>query len=40
MPETTKPTNRILAALPKKEYQRLLPNMEKVDLINAIRNLY
>lgn len=33
MPETTKPNNQILAALPKKEYQRLLPDLEEFDLI-------
>ncbi len=35
MPETTKPNNRILAALPKKEYQRLLPDSEKFELVYA-----
>ncbi|MGI8788072.1 MAG: Crp/Fnr family transcriptional regulator [Pyrinomonadaceae bacterium] len=33
MPETAKPNNQILAALPKKEYQRLLPDLEEFDLI-------
>jgi CRP-like cAMP-binding protein len=36
MPNTTKPLatvlNRLLAALPKKEYQRLLPSLEQVTL--------
>ncbi|MGI9034744.1 MAG: Crp/Fnr family transcriptional regulator [Pyrinomonadaceae bacterium] len=35
MPETSKPNNRILAALPKKEYQRLLSDLERIDLIYA-----
>ena len=29
----TSTPNRLLAALPKKEYERLLPNLEKVDLV-------
>lgn len=33
MSETTKPANRLLAALPAKEYSRLLPNLEEISLI-------
>lgn len=33
MSETSKPANRLLAALPKKEYQQLLPKLEQVELI-------
>ena len=33
MSETTNPTNRLLAALPAKEYNRLLPKLEKISLI-------
>lgn len=33
MSENSKPNNKILAALPKKEYQRLLPDLENFDLI-------
>ena len=33
MRETAKPKNRLLAALPKNEYQRLLPKLEQIDLI-------
>ena len=33
--ETTKPTNRLLAALPAKEYARLLPKLEEVSLTYA-----
>ncbi|MDQ3129480.1 MAG: Crp/Fnr family transcriptional regulator [Acidobacteriota bacterium] len=33
MPETTKPNNRLLAALPAKEYQRLLPKLKEIPLI-------
>ena len=32
MSENTKPANRLLAALPGKEYQHLLPNLEEVPL--------
>lgn len=32
MSKTIKPTNRLLAALPAKEYQRLLPKLEEVSL--------
>ncbi|MEO6589003.1 MAG: Crp/Fnr family transcriptional regulator [Pyrinomonadaceae bacterium] len=35
MPETAKSNNQILAALPKKEYQRLLPDLQKFDLVYA-----
>ncbi len=35
MSDNSKPNNKILAALPKKEYQRLLPDLEQVDLIFA-----
>lgn len=33
MSANTNPKNRILAALPKKEYQRLFPRLEKFELI-------
>ena len=33
MSETTKPSNRLLAALPAKEYNRLLPKLRKIPLI-------
>ncbi len=33
MSETTKPTNRLLAALPAKEYKRLLPKLKETSLI-------
>lgn len=40
MPEkNAKPNNRLLAALPKKEYQNLLPKLEKFDL-NYAENIY
>lgn len=43
MPETKKTStlvkNRLLAALPKKEYQNLLPGLEKIDL-NYGENIY
>ena len=39
MTETGKPFNRLLAALPEKEYQNLLPNLERVALIYA-ENIY
>ena len=40
MPEkNTKPNNRLLAALSKKEYQNLLPKLEKFDL-NYTENIY
>lgn len=32
MSENTKPANRLLAALPVKEYQHLLPKLEEVPL--------
>lgn len=32
MSETTKPANRLLAALPAKEYQRLFPKLEEISL--------
>ncbi len=32
MSETTKPANRLLAALPVKEYTRLLPKLEEISL--------
>lgn len=35
MSENSKPNNQILAALPEKEYQRLLPDLERFDLIYA-----
>lgn len=35
MSENTKPANRLLAALPAKEYSRLLPKMEEVSLTFA-----
>lgn len=35
MSETTKPTNRLLAALPAKEYARLLPKLEDISLAYA-----
>ena len=35
MSETTKPANHLLAALPAKEYQRLLPKLEEVSLTYA-----
>ena len=31
-PNTNKPINRLLAALPKEDYQRLLPHLEPVEL--------
>ena len=33
MSKNVKPNNRILAALPKKEFQRLLPDLKKIELI-------
>ena len=39
MPETAKPSNRLFAALPKNEYQRLLPKLERIALIFA-ENIY
>jgi CRP-like cAMP-binding protein len=35
MSENTKPANRLLAALPAKEYQRLLPKLEEISLTYA-----
>ncbi len=35
MSETTKPANRLLAALPAKEYERLLPKLEEISLTYA-----
>ncbi len=35
MSEATKPTNRLLAALPAKEYTRLLPKLEEISLVFA-----
>lgn len=35
MSETTKPANQLLAALPAKEYQRLLPKLKEVSLTYA-----
>ena len=35
MSETTKPANRLLAALPDKEYERLLPKLEEISLTYA-----
>ncbi len=35
MPGNTKPANRLLAALPVKEYNRLLPKLEEVSLTYA-----
>lgn len=35
MSENTKPANRLLAALPAKEYNRLFPKLEEVSLICA-----
>jgi CRP-like cAMP-binding protein len=35
MSETIKPGNRLLAALPAKEYQRLLPKLEEISLTYA-----
>lgn len=35
MSEITKPANRLLAALPVKEYKRLLPKLEEMSLIYA-----
>jgi CRP-like cAMP-binding protein len=35
MSETTKPANRLLAALPAKEYARLLPKLEDISLTYA-----
>ena len=49
MSETTKPANRLLAALPAKEYTRLLPKLEEISLTyaetiyeygNIIRHVY
>jgi CRP-like cAMP-binding protein len=49
MSETTKPNNRLLAALPAKEYARLLPKLEEISLTyaeiiyelgNIIRHVY
>ena len=33
MSETAKPANRLLAALPAKEYARLLPKLNEISLI-------
>ena len=35
MSETTKPANRLLAALPTKEYKHLLPKLEEISLTYA-----
>ncbi|HEX8399143.1 MAG TPA: Crp/Fnr family transcriptional regulator [Pyrinomonadaceae bacterium] len=35
MSETIKPANRLLAALPAKEYEHLLPNLEEIPLTYA-----
>ncbi|MBA3631290.1 MAG: Crp/Fnr family transcriptional regulator [Acidobacteria bacterium] len=35
MSETTKPNNRLLAALPVKEYKLLLPKLEEISLTHA-----
>ena len=35
MSETVKPANRLLAALPKKDYTRLFPKLEEISLIYA-----
>ena len=49
MSETIKPANRLLAALPAKEYEHLLPNLEEIPLTytetlyeqgEAIRHIY
>lgn len=49
MPVTQRPTNRLLAAIPKKEYKALLPRLERVPLNfnehiyepgDVIRNVY
>jgi len=39
MSETTKPANRLLAALPAKEYARLLPKLEEISL-NFTETIY
>lgn len=39
MPVTPRPTNRLLAAIPKKEYKDLLPRLERVPL-NFNENIY
>lgn len=39
MPEPTKSENRLLAALPEAEYQRLLPKLEQIALIYT-ENIY
>lgn len=39
MPKNVKPTNRLLAALPQKEYKRLLPKLEHVPLVYG-ENIY
>jgi CRP-like cAMP-binding protein len=39
MPENAKPTNRLLAALPQKEYKNLSPKLERVPL-NYDENIY
>jgi CRP-like cAMP-binding protein len=39
MPETTKSNNRLLAALPKKVFQQMLPKLELITLIFA-ENIY
>ena len=39
MSETTKPANRLLAALPAKEYERLLPKLQEISLTYG-ENIY
>jgi CRP-like cAMP-binding protein len=39
MPETIKPQNRLLAALPAKEYKRLLPKLREISL-NYTETIY
>jgi CRP-like cAMP-binding protein len=33
MPNKTSPTNKLLAALPRREYQRLIPSLEEIPLV-------
>ena len=33
MPSKTSPTNKLLAALPRREYQRLIPSLEEIPLL-------